>query len=485
MDTTLEQDLLAVRNPRVSLSFPSLSRSGAGMLARLLDLAAVAAGVASGYAAFRVYHHGAAWPDHPDLALALAGVYWLMYVLLGAPHGLYSARPSLLHVRDTETVLRTSTFCLLLFYAEGYLLHMSLPRLAVCVGWPVTVLSALAAKHLNRRLLSTVWRWRKAERHVIIVGTGRDARRLFSYLRNSPHLGIGSVCFINETEPSEAHVIYSHDYKHRWHAPVQHCVLNIDLLQSSGASEVFVADPTLPLDRLQAISALAVESGAQLSVIGGSHFQHGNHQGVLRNLDGVPVITYAGTPAQRRVYQTTKRCVDFALALVLMALSGPVWLVAALMVRFTSPGPVFFTQERVGLNGSLFKMYKFRSMYTHAPKYGRSPEDARDTRITPVGRFLRKTSLDELPQLLNVLRGEMAVVGPRPEMPYVVAQYTPTERRRLSVPQGLTGLWQLSADRKYSIHESVEYDLYYVDHRGLYLDAAILLHTFLFAMKGV
>ncbi len=485
MDTTLEQNLLAGRRQLTSLSFPSLSRSGAGVLARLLDLAAVAAGVLTGYATYRVYHHGGSWPDHPDLVLALTGVYWLVYVLLGDSHGLYSARPSLLHVRDTEIVLRTSTFCLLLFYAEGYLLHLSLPRLAVCIGWLVTVLSALAAKHLNRRVLSTVWRWRKAERHVLIVGTGRDARRLFSYLRNSPHLRIGSVCFVNETDPSEASVIYSHDYKHRWHAPVQHRLLDMDLLQSTGASEVFVADPTLPLERLQTISALTIEGGAQLSVIGGSHFQHGNHQGVLRNLDGVPVITYAGTPAQRRVYHTIKRGVDVALALLLMVLSGPAWLVASLLVRCTSPGPIFFTQERVGLNGKLFKMYKFRSMYTHAPKYGRSPEDARDKRITPVGRFLRKTSLDELPQLLNVLRGEMAVVGPRPEMPYVVAQYTPTEQRRLSVPQGLTGLWQLSADRKFSIHESVEYDLYYVEHRGLYLDAAILLHTFLFAMKGV
>jgi lipopolysaccharide/colanic/teichoic acid biosynthesis glycosyltransferase len=130
-------------------------------------------------------------------------------------------------------------------------------------------------------------------------------------------------------------------------------------------------------------------------------------------------------------------------------------------------------------------MYKFRSMYTTAPKYGRSPENSRDPRITLAGRFLRKTSLDELPQLLNVLEGDMALVGPRPEMPYIVDQYTPYEAQRLSVLPGITGFWQLSADRKFVIHESLEYDLYYIEHRGVFLDLAVMLHTLIFAMKGI
>ncbi len=128
----------------------------------------------------------------------------------------------------------------------------------------------------------------------------------------------------------------------------------------------------------------------------------------------------------------------------------PLWVAIAIWIKSTSSGPVFFRQERIGRYGKAFAMYKFRSMYTTVPKYGRSPEDSRDPRITPAGRFLRKTSLDELPQLLNVLKGEMALVGPRPEMPYVVKEYTPYEAQRLSVLPGITGFWQLSADRKLS-----------------------------------
>jgi lipopolysaccharide/colanic/teichoic acid biosynthesis glycosyltransferase len=123
-------------------------------------------------------------------------------------------------------------------------------------------------------------------------------------------------------------------------------------------------------------------------------------------------------------------------------------------------------------------------MYVDAPKYSASPADSFDPRITSAGKILRKTSLDELPQILNVLKGDMSLVGPRPEMPYNVDTYGFAERQRLNVPQGITGLWQLSADRRYAIHESLEYDLYYIENRGFFLDMAIVMHTALFAMKG-
>jgi lipopolysaccharide/colanic/teichoic acid biosynthesis glycosyltransferase len=130
-------------------------------------------------------------------------------------------------------------------------------------------------------------------------------------------------------------------------------------------------------------------------------------------------------------------------------------------------------------------MYKFRTMHVGTNAYEYSPADVTDPRITRVGRFLRRSSLDELPQLLNVVRGEMSLVGPRPEMPFIVEQYEPVHRQRLVVKPGITGLWQLSADRAYRIHENLEYDLYYIRHRNFFMDVAVLLHTLVFAARGV
>jgi hypothetical protein len=143
---------------------------------------------------------------------------------------------------------------------------------------------------------------------------------------------------------------------------------------------------------------------------------------------------------------------------------------------------MLFVQERVGLNGHRFRMFKFRTMWRDTPRYAPSPHGDVDPRITRVGRILRATGLDELPQLLNVLRGDMSLVGPRPEMPFIVDQYSPLERQRLLAKPGITGLWQLSADRHAEIHENIEYDLYYIGHQSLMMDALILLETLFFTI---
>ena len=197
-------------------------------------------------------------------------------------------------------------------------------------------------------------------------------------------------------------------------------------------------------------------------------------------IDGLMVTSFDADGDQSLTYKLLKRITDIVLSSLLILLTLPMGLIAAIMIKSTSRGPILFRQERTGQSGRRFVMLKFRSMYVDAPPYGRSPESSYDKRITSAGRFLRKTSLDELPQLFNVWSGQMSLVGPRPEMPYITDTYTPLERRRLSVPQGLTGLWQLSGDRKFVIHQAIEYDLYYIENRGVFLDFAILLHTFFF-----
>ena len=183
--------------------------------------------------------------------------------------------------------------------------------------------------------------------------------------------------------------------------------------------------------------------------------------------------------------KSTKRGFDVIAALALLIACSPFLLLIAALIRLTSNGPALFVQQRTGLDGALFRMFKFRTMYQEAPAYQYCPTDSSDPRITTVGRFLRRTSLDELPQILNVLKGEMSLVGPRPEMPFIVSQYTALHRQRLTVKPGLTGLWQLSADRAYLIHENIEYDLYYIRRRNFFMDMAVLLHTVVFAARGI
>jgi lipopolysaccharide/colanic/teichoic acid biosynthesis glycosyltransferase len=172
-------------------------------------------------------------------------------------------------------------------------------------------------------------------------------------------------------------------------------------------------------------------------------------------------------------------------ALILLVCTLPICAVLSILIRLDSKGSVIFHQTRVGRGGKLFELYKFRSMHVDVPKFGLHPADIHDPRITRVGRWLRRTSLDELPQLFNVLKGDMSLVGPRPEMPFIVELYNARHRQRLTVMPGLTGIWQLSADRAFLIHENIQYDLYYIRHRNLFMDLAILLHTVMFAAKGV
>jgi lipopolysaccharide/colanic/teichoic acid biosynthesis glycosyltransferase len=167
-------------------------------------------------------------------------------------------------------------------------------------------------------------------------------------------------------------------------------------------------------------------------------------------------------------------------------------LMIALAVRLDSRGPVIFRQQRVGENGRRFWMYKFRSMVQGADKLDGAQRNGTsgafkrkdDPRVTRVGRFLRRTSLDEIPQLVNVLKGDMSLVGPRPELPWLVDRYEPWQRKRFAVPQGMTGWWQVNGRSTKPMHMHTEDDLYYVQNYSIWLDFYILLRTFWVVLRG-
>ena len=184
-----------------------------------------------------------------------------------------------------------------------------------------------------------------------------------------------------------------------------------------------------------------------------------------------------GTSGQQRWYTGGKRVFDAVCSVLILVLSAPLFVVIALLIKWDTAGSVLFRQRRVGMNGRTFLIYKFRTMYIDTPAYACKPDDADASKITPVGAYLRATALDELPQLFNVLKGEMSLVGPRPEMPFIVQTYTPYQRQRLAVKPGITGPWQLSNMRHVPIHQNLHCDLEYIKNQSFLLDLRMLLKT--------
>ena len=179
------------------------------------------------------------------------------------------------------------------------------------------------------------------------------------------------------------------------------------------------------------------------------------------------------------------RAFDIAIALIALAILSPVLLLAAIAIKLGSRGPVVYRQRRVGLHGAEFEMLKLRTMVEGSDPIGVGTVVTRDDpRVTSAGRFLRRTSLDEIPNLINVLRGEMAIVGPRPTIPAQVKDYTPHQKRRHEVRPGLTGWAQVQGRAGIPWEERIELDVYYVDHRSFRLDASILAKTFWLLITG-
>jgi lipopolysaccharide/colanic/teichoic acid biosynthesis glycosyltransferase len=263
------------------------------------------------------------------------------------------------------------------------------------------------------------------------------------------------------------------------------------LLATVTANAFWAREPLLL--SLPATSALLV-TGKQLLFMAMQTLRAGERAGLLcvsrgdkapRNGESFAGDEELSAVRKSSSYELWKRAFDLVFAVITIVISSPIWLTVAIVVWFDSRGSVLFCHQRVGKNGRRFAIYKFRTMYSESPPYGLSPKSSADPRITRIGQFLRRSSLDELPQLLNVIKGEMSLVGPRPEMPFVVDQYNSEQRQRLEVLPGMTGLWQLSAGRGSQIHDNIQYDLYYTQNRSFFMDLAILLRTPALAMRGI
>jgi len=193
-------------------------------------------------------------------------------------------------------------------------------------------------------------------------------------------------------------------------------------------------------------------------------------------VDDLPVVRL-GSQRPGALYPPIKRAFDIVVSALGLALLAPCFAWWAWRIRRDSPGSAFFVQERTGLDGRRFRMWKLRTMRSDTPAYERAPSQRDDPRATAYGVWLRETSIDELPQLWNVLKGEMSLVGPRPEMPFIVDTYEDWQRRRLCAKPGIAGLWQILGRKDLPMQENLQYDFYYIRNRSLGLDLSLLLRT--------
>jgi len=413
------------------------------------------------------------------VALAMSA----LYVILLDRDGAYRPGSSLLRIKETERALRVSAQAFLLALPVTFFVQYQFSRWVVLIALAFVPAMLMVQKQL---LLIAVRAFRArgiGVQRVLIYGAGSSGRRVFSALVRSPKLGLDPVAIVDDNPELDGQEIFEYAYRHEKSVKVISEPITADLLERHDCEFLVIAIPSLDSEKFEKAVGAARHAKARIAYLPGQakSFEYWTEEA---DIDGL-LLSVVGQPTKDWYYDAAKRPSDLLASVLLIAMLAPIWIVIALLVRLDSPGPVLFWQQRVGRKGKIFKLFKFRTMYVDAPKYDFSPKESVDPRITRVGRFLRKTSLDELPQLLNVLKGEMSLVGPRPEMPFIVDKYTALHRQRLQVTPGITGLWQLSADRAFLIHENIQYDLYYIRHRSFFMDLAILLHTVVFAMRGV
>lgn len=407
----------------------------------------------------------------------------LIFVILMERDGAYESANSLLRIRETERTLRIVVIAFGLFFFSTILMAQLISRVIICLAFFTVPLAITAQKQLFYRVVRNLHARGHGIQNVLIYGAGETGKRLFSALTRSPKLGLRPIAIVDDNPGVAGQVVHESGYHRKHCLPILCGPVTGDLIHRIGARLVLVGIPTLSTEKLSAVAQEAFSAGSAVSFVPSTGNIPENMALAYADLDGVLVASLT-PPDEKPMYDLCKRFFDVSATLTLICLTAPAWLIIAALVTLDSPGPVLFRQFRIGRDGVPFEMLKFRSMRIESPQYGYHPKDSYDPRITRTGRWLRRTSLDELPQLLNVLRGQMSLVGPRPEMPFIVDKYDSRQRQRLQVIPGITGLWQLSADRDFLIHENLQYDLYYIQHRSFFLDLALLLHTAMFAARG-
>ena len=406
----------------------------------------------------------------------------MIYLVTYAWRKLYEARPSLLNIEELQSIIEGTFLGTIIVLSLFYFMKYYFSRAVLLLGSVFLLCLMTIVRSVLFYYLKTK---NNNVRKTLIYGAGELGTKLYRTLSHSPSLGFEPVAFVDDNESMVGKTVYENDFLKKYGIEVvgkgEQLLeiierLNIDyvLIAISNARKRVITDTINILEKnhipCSYVPHLYHTSFHELSVI---------------NIAGIPLVARKLNTVELGPYLVFKRIFDIVISLCLLIFFCPIIILISLAVKLDSPGPAVFVQKRVGLGGRVFKCYKFRSMVVDSDLYAYTPANPAEKRITRVGRWLRKVSADELLQLWNVLKGDMSLVGPRPEMPFIVERYDDIQRRRLNIKPGITGLWQISADRGLEIHENIDYDLYYIDHCSFSLDLAILINTVFSSVRGI
>ena len=466
----------------------------------LVDLGVVLVACFLGYAFGQRF--GGITSDQARIYSELSALIAAVCLVTFHAFGMYSPVKSLLNMEEFKAVAKSSVVAflvlgMLVIYLQrtrqdpegalyGFLVPLhkwidldvnvnTISRLTLLVtfGWILVLMTA--SRFVSFKAIQRLHQRGIGNRNVLIYGAGDTGRRLQRKFMLVPTLGLNLTGFADDDPQmvgcriGRSQVLGSFDDLER-------------LIGELKISEVFVAIPEAPEERVMRILAELERLGVATRMV--PRFHHlMSFKVKIETLDSIPLITRAD-PRPTLLGQAAKRILDLVFSSLVLLITAPLFLVIAILIKRESSGPVFFVQSRVGKDGKPFRMVKFRTMHAHLSGDAPTPRTREDPRITPTGRWLRRFSIDELPQFFNVFLGDMSVVGPRPEMQFIVDQYGPLDRERLRAKPGVTGLWQISYARQMAIHDNLDYDLYYIEHQSLLLDLVIIALTLFAVVKG-
>ena len=398
----------------------------------------------------------------------------VMWLIIFHICGLYRPRRGQSQADEFVSIFQAITFgTIMLITFNFFSRQYSYSRLVLLYFWGVNIFAIGISRSLLENLIDYARSKGYNLRHILIAGAGNLGVELAQRANIYRELGLNVIGYVDD-DPKKFGKIFEG-------SPVLGTIDHIQqIIQEKGIQQLFITLPMTAHHRMLDILASVDQECVDVKFIP-DLMQYMSLRSSVEDLDGIPIVSLRETPIQgwNSVF---KRGFDIAFSLIFLTLSAPVMALLALLVKLSSPGPILYKQKRMSLDGHVFYMYKFRSMRVNAErKSGAVWAKKRDSRRTRLGTFMRCTSLDELPQFFNVLKGDMSLVGPRPERPPFVQTFRekiPKYMLRHRVKSGITGWAQINGWRgNTSIEKRIEYDLYYIQNWSMSFDLKILIMT--------